>query len=1358
MLTHILRGTLNTTVTVATWKASRLLLFWAAIVTGSSLLSVDLFGQDRILRWVDNTEKFSVEASFQSFDGKQLVLQRTDGKQVVVPADKLSSASLELAKRESDLRKDNKQTAARSSMSVKSTNTKSATTPDQFSGNARSGDHEELVNIQGDRNLFLVPVSQQPLWHDFRFMAALPAATKMNKGTPAVIALNASGYINQYVDHYIERYHPDNVILVGQEAEFADVRYKANVAGKDEFFDSAQNGHNGTILGATWSEGGLAFDGVDDTVDVATYNGVAGNAARTVTAWVKATAGASGTIAGFGSSTNNGQKWVVRLNDSGQLAVDVGGAEVLGATCLTDGKWHHVAAVKDSGATAISQIVFYVDGKREAINAISDKQGSGLTIGLRGYWALDDGGGLIALDSSGFGTNGKLHTKDARKLAYPGPVYVNGGKIGGCLKFNSQDQNWVEIPGKAHLDLKDQFSVSFWMKPDTTVLPEWCGVFSKGEAWYHGWYLDRDSSSQRIRMRWFGEDQQGSDINTNAPAFVDGQWTHVVMTYDARSSKNVTMYLNGANAGSAAIANPVSQGAHSICLGSKEYGGNTESFFHGLIDEVAMWSRPLTETDVAALYSGGNGCPIASDGTVIDTVTTTHLQLGSFEKSDFLRGTLRDVGIYNVALNGDEIASMVGAAGQNHDKHVVVDSSNLDRTTIILARSFWSTADTVVLASRDEYGAGLAASTLAARLQSPLFFYDQTQGISQAVAATFKELSAKRAIIVGQDAGVKSQLSNAGLQLTTLPDDKSVIRWMVANQLPVDYFAVCNINDRITGFTKKASLSAALLAASHQGAVVALDFEADFNHPFWYDNQTSSRPNGAADSASGIWYTGTVRLNDKSHPFVISLSAIQNPDKNNYDIINIDLNGNGRFGDAGELIHRADVVAIGGKRYSVATGTWERLAPGHVRFTYPTSAELKERLAKYYVVRRGHPKYMAMVGLPDVLPMGITYAAGHDDVDYLISDQPLANVDEDPFYEIAMGRILGLDTTLSTLLATRSVTYRDLVSATSARNYLHIGEFGDVYSQVSTNLDNVGFDVHYHTFPKELAEPNFDISTANIAVQDDHGGPGGFAGLSTDTTELLAPMLVEAGGCNVAGLDEDFYPATFGNTITRQGAVGLMASVRGTGEQKNYHRQNLFVGMAAGMTTGEAFLHGLNGLVAANNDNYYYYILYGLANYTDPALQIHIPTPPRIQPARIEVLNDRLIAHAPEKIFPWVDPSATDGNHFLTGPGLAALGSHIPVLTVAWTTKKKITALSQQAGVPAPLGWQGYKLDHNQDGTVTVRFWVRFHELDGKTGSILQSREKIEYFFADHNSNKPAGPSRVKGDGGNKKPIPKKGT
>lgn len=79
-----------------------------------------------------------------------------------------------------------------------------------------------------------------------------------------------------------------------------------------------------------------------------------------------------------------------------------------------------------------------------------------------------------------------------------------------------------------------------------------------------------------------------------------------------------------------------------------------------------------------------------------------------------------------------------------------------------------------------------------------------------------------------------------------------------------------------------------------------------------------------------------------------------------------------------------------------------------------------------------------------------------------------------------------------------------------------------------------------------------------------------------------------------------------------------MASVRGTDALKNYHRQNLFVGMADGMTVGEFFLHGLHGLVAAN---YGSYSIDGLANYTDPAVRIRIPKPPGTKPARLESLH-----------------------------------------------------------------------------------------------------------------------------------------
>ena len=53
--------------------------------------------QDRAKQWVDNTGKFKVEAEFVRLDGTQVVLKRTDGKEIKIPFDRLSPESLKLA-------------------------------------------------------------------------------------------------------------------------------------------------------------------------------------------------------------------------------------------------------------------------------------------------------------------------------------------------------------------------------------------------------------------------------------------------------------------------------------------------------------------------------------------------------------------------------------------------------------------------------------------------------------------------------------------------------------------------------------------------------------------------------------------------------------------------------------------------------------------------------------------------------------------------------------------------------------------------------------------------------------------------------------------------------------------------------------------------------------------------------------------------------------------------------------------------------------------------------------------------------------------------------------------------------------
>jgi hypothetical protein len=53
--------------------------------------------QDRALQWVDNTGKFKVDAEFVRIDGTQVVLKRTDGKEIKIPFDRLSPESLKQA-------------------------------------------------------------------------------------------------------------------------------------------------------------------------------------------------------------------------------------------------------------------------------------------------------------------------------------------------------------------------------------------------------------------------------------------------------------------------------------------------------------------------------------------------------------------------------------------------------------------------------------------------------------------------------------------------------------------------------------------------------------------------------------------------------------------------------------------------------------------------------------------------------------------------------------------------------------------------------------------------------------------------------------------------------------------------------------------------------------------------------------------------------------------------------------------------------------------------------------------------------------------------------------------------------------
>ena len=115
------------------------------------------------------------------------------------------------------------------------------------------------------------------------------------------------------------------------------------------------------------AQNALNLDGNDDYVG-SNFTGISGTSARTVEAWIRTTAntvpangGKQKVIVDWGSASPLGSRFTVNLLFNGAIRVEVGGNGVSGTINITDGQWHHVAAVYDPSSST-SPVKLYVDG------------------------------------------------------------------------------------------------------------------------------------------------------------------------------------------------------------------------------------------------------------------------------------------------------------------------------------------------------------------------------------------------------------------------------------------------------------------------------------------------------------------------------------------------------------------------------------------------------------------------------------------------------------------------------------------------------------------------------------------------------------------------------------------------------------------------------------------------------------------------------------------------------------------------------------------------------------------------------------------------------------------------------------
>ena len=251
--------------------------------------------------------------------------------------------------------------------------------------------------------------------------------------------------------------------------------------------------------------------------------------------------------------------------------------QTVGATTYEFVSWSDGGARSHTISTPASDTTFTA-----TFREVSGPPGGGLV----GYWAFDEGSGTTAADSSGNGLNGTLQYD---------PTWASNGSCrkGGCISFDGAD-DYVRIPDSAQLRLTGDVTVSAWIKP--TGARSLGSIVSKR----YEFELGPVSDSAPYALRWSHKEPGGTLVTGDLAASTEAdQWQHVVLVRDA-TTLELRGYKNGAPALTSSYTTPPATSTYALNIG-RNPGGIQR--FRGLIDEVRLYDRALTDAEVQALYN-----------------------------------------------------------------------------------------------------------------------------------------------------------------------------------------------------------------------------------------------------------------------------------------------------------------------------------------------------------------------------------------------------------------------------------------------------------------------------------------------------------------------------------------------------------------------------------------------------------------------------------------------------------------------------------------------------------------------------------------------------------------------------------
>jgi hypothetical protein len=229
------------------------------------------------------------------------------------------------------------------------------------------------------------------------------------------------------------------------------------------------------------------------------------------------------------------------------------------------------------------------------------------TTGLVAHWTFDAGSGTTAVDASGNGNTGTLIN---------GPAWT-AGVLGQALAFDGAT-TYVDVPHAGALNAYP-LTIAAWIRTSsTTSVGAIVNKFVAGTT--NGYQLFVDNG--RL-CAWYLRDAgssvyDGTSCTLATAGYADGQWHHVAFVVDAAGGR---LYLDGmsrATRGWTGVSGPVST-TQALHVG--DYAGGAGAVFAGLIDDVRVYARALSEPEISNLAGSAviPAPPVSSGVTAVVT-------------------------------------------------------------------------------------------------------------------------------------------------------------------------------------------------------------------------------------------------------------------------------------------------------------------------------------------------------------------------------------------------------------------------------------------------------------------------------------------------------------------------------------------------------------------------------------------------------------------------------------------------------------------------------------------------------------------------------------------------------------------